>query len=100
MKKKLLKIFETDYKTSGILPGDKNIFRVDESLPHLSKGKYNLGVRIVQPNSQNEKSDIWKLDSRNTYILFSNEVEVINGYWNSQNALEGGWSILGDFKIE
>ena len=98
--KKLLKIFETDYKTSGILPGDKNIFRVDESLPNLSKGKYNLGVRIVQPNSQNEKSDIWKLDSRNTYILFSNEIEVINGYWNSQNALEGGWSILGDFKIE
>ena len=98
--KKLLKIFETDYKTSGILPGDKNIFRVDESLPNLSKGRYNLGVRIVQPNSQNEKSNVWKLDSRNTYILFSNEVEVISGYWDSQNALEGGWSILGEFDIE
>jgi len=40
------------------------------------------------------------LDSRNTYILFSNEVEVISGYWDSQNALKGGWSILGEFDIE
>ena len=27
--KKLLKVFETDYKTSSILPGDKIIFRVE-----------------------------------------------------------------------
>ena len=98
--KQLLKVFETDYKTSSILPGDNIIFRVEKSLANLLKGKYNIGVRIVQPNSQNKKSDVWKLDSRNTYILFSNEVEVIDGYWDSQNALEGGWSILGEFDIE
>ena len=98
--KKLLKVFETDYKTSTILPGDNIIFKVKKSLANLLKGKYNIGVRIVQPNSQNEKSDVWKLDSRNTYILFSNEVEVISGYWDSQNALKGGWSILGEFDIE
>ena len=31
--------------------------------------------------------------------FFSNEVEVINGYCQI-NALEGGWSILGEFYIE
>ena len=33
--KKLLKVFETDYKTSSILPGDKIIFRVEKSLACL-----------------------------------------------------------------
>jgi len=96
----VMKIFETNYKTSNILPGDNMVFRVQKSVAGLLKGKYNVGVRIVQPNSQNEKSEVWKLDSRNTYILFSNELEVVKGYWDSQNALEGGWSILGKFDIE
>tara|TARA_B100001057_G_scaffold463216_1_gene516968 strand:- start:15540 stop:16058 length:519 start_codon:yes stop_codon:yes gene_type:complete len=98
--KELLKIIETDYKTTNILPGDKIFFRVEKSITDFLKGKYNIGVRIVQPGSQIKKSDVWKLDSRNTYILFSNEIEVINGYWDHLNALYGGWSILGEFNIE
>ena len=98
--KELLKIIETDYKTTNILPGDNMLFRVEKSLEDFLKGKYKIGVRIVQPGSQIKKSEEWKLDSRNAYILFSNELEVINGYWNQINALEGGWSILGEFYIE
>ena len=96
----MLKIIETDYKTTNILPGDKIFLRVEKSIADFLKGKYNIGVRIVQPGSQVKKSDVWKLDSRNTYILFSNEIEVISGYWDHLSALEGGWSILGEFDIE
>ena len=96
----LLKIIETDYKITNILPGDNVFFRVEKSIADFLKGKYKIGVRIVQPGSQIKKPEVWKLDSRNAYILFSNEIEVINGYWNDLNAIEGGWSILGEFDIE
>ena len=96
----LLKIIETDYKTTNILPGDNMFFRVEKSIADFLKGKYNIGVRILQPGSRIKKPEVWKLDSRNAYILFSNEIEVINGYWNDLNAIEGGWSILGEFDIE
>jgi hypothetical protein len=76
------------------------VFRLKKSLADLLEGKYVIGFRIVHPGSQNEKSEVWKLDSRNTYILFSNELEVIDGFWDSKNSLEGGWSILGEFNIE
>ena len=98
--KELLKIFSTEYKISNILPGDNMVFRVEKSIADLLKGKYSIGFRIVQPGSQNEKSEKWKLDSRNTYILFSNELVVVDGFWDSENSLKGGWSILGEFDIE
>ena len=67
--KELLKIIETDYKTTNILPGDNMFFRVEKSLEDFLKGKYKISVRIVQPGSQIKKSEVWKLD-RNAYILF------------------------------
>ena len=63
-------------------------------------GTYKLGIRIVQPGAKQDKVNFWKLNPRNTYILFSNEIDVVDGYWDSSNALKGGWSILGDLLVK
>ena len=64
-----------------------------------AKGNYKLGVRIVQPMAEKPKNLSWGLDARNTYILFSNELQVTAGSWKSDNFLKGGWSILGNIKV-
>ena len=60
---------------------------------------YKLGIRIIQSGADEPKVNSWKLEARNTYILFSNDIPVNNGYWNQDNALIGGWSILGNFEV-
>lgn len=62
-------------------------------------GSYKLAVRIIQPGADLQKSDAWKLDARNTYILFSNNLPVVNGNWGSGNKLTGGWSVLGNVQV-
>ena len=67
---------------------------------NMAAGSYKVGVRIIQPGSQEAKTQQWPLLARNTYIVFSNDISVIEGIWNNNNALSGGWSILGTLAIE
>ena len=99
-KNEVLKIFETDYIISTILPGDSFTLEIKNSNTNLELGTYKLGIRIVQPGAKQDKVNFWKLNPRNTYILFSNEIDVVDGYWDSSNALKGGWSILGDLLVK
>tara|TARA_B110000444_G_C18847154_1_gene602810 strand:+ start:1188 stop:2609 length:1422 start_codon:yes stop_codon:yes gene_type:complete len=74
-------------------------FNIIKTVNNISKGNYKLGVRIIQPMADKPKNLSWGLDPRNTYILFSNEIEVLEGSWKSDNSLKGGWSILGNIKV-
>ena len=58
-----------------------------------------MAVRIVQPGADQVKSERWKLDARNTYILLANDLPVIDGAWNGRNQLVGGWQVLGTTSI-
>ncbi|MFK8080692.1 MAG: DUF4832 domain-containing protein [Granulosicoccus sp.] len=80
---------------TSILPG--SLFSFSTSLPigRLAQGSYRLAIRIVQPGADQPKNESWKLDARNTYILFSNDLPVVDGEWEN-NQLVGGWSVLGD----
>jgi hypothetical protein len=66
----------------------------------MTSGVYKLAIRIIQPDADQAKDSVWKLDARNTYILFSNELPVIAGAWGSDNALIGGWSLLGEVTVD
>jgi len=60
----------------------------------LEGSSYRLALRLVQPGATDTKAEPWMLDSRFAYIQVSNEIELINGIWNGQNQLVGGWNIL------
>lgn len=80
-------------------PGDS--FDLEGNLPMagVERGRYRLAVRIIQPGADRAKPTPWKLDARNTYILFANEMPVVDGAWNGTNQLEGGWSVLGEVGV-
>lgn len=69
------------------------------SVNGVARGEYRLAIRISQPGADEAKSQPWKLDARNTYIVFANNVPVVDGRWGSQNRLVGGWSILGTVAV-
>ena len=60
----------------------------------LAAGSYQVAVRLIQPDAGATKTKPWGLEARRAYILFSNNVPVINGEWSSNHALIGGWSVL------
>ena len=66
----------------------------------LERGNYRVGVRLIQPDAQLTKSQQWGLLARNTYIVLSNDLPVIEGQWNNANALTGGWAILDNVMVE
>lgn len=82
----------------SILPGAMFDFSSDIDLGSVDEGRYKLAVRIIQPGADKQKDTTWKLDARNTYIEFSNDLTVVNGKWIN-NRLVGGWSILGDVTV-
>lgn len=84
---------------TSILPGAMFTFSSDIALSTVASGDYRLAVRIIQPGADQAKGIDWKLDARNTYILFSNDLPVIEGRWNN-NRLIGGWSVLGDVAVQ
>lgn len=88
------------YDLQNIMPSD--ITQIDGriDISNLDSGECSLGVRIIQPGAQNSKDNEWGLLARNTYIEFSNNIETIEGFWNSNNVLEGSCSILGNVKID
>ena len=95
-----ISIFKTDDDLTMIKDNDSFDFSISSAIDDIEEGTYRLGVRIIQPDADQAKSSSWKLDARNTYILFANELSVISGSWDTEYALIGGWSILGDVVIE
>jgi len=58
---------------------------------------HEIGIRIFQPGANKTKTTRWKLNARNTYVVLSNDLKVIDGEWGKKsNALQGGWNILGN----
>ena len=74
-----------------------NLSKLIDKVPHV---KHKIGIRIIQPFADKPKEDAWRLFARNTYILFSNEMETFNGSWDNDKVLMGGWSILGNINVE
>lgn len=95
-----VKIFNVDYDITTILQNKAFDISTTVSINDIDEGMYKVGVRIIQPKADTTKVNAWKLAARNTYILFSNEVPVIDGKWNEDNALSGGWSVLGNVMVE
>jgi len=89
---------ETAVDLTSILPGALFTFSSDMNLSDVARGSYRLAIRIVQPGADKPKAAPWKLDARNTYILFSNDLPVVDGAW-SNNLLVGGWSVLGNIAV-
>ena len=90
-------VYEVEYDLTKAF--STKSFDIEKTINNISTGNYKLGVRIVQPMADKPKKLSWGLDARNTYILFSNELKVIEGSWKSDNSLKGGWSILGNIKV-
>lgn len=44
----------------------------------------------------NTKTSRWELDARYTYVVSVNELDVVPGFCNARNALEGGWNRLDE----
>ncbi len=92
---------KSQQKITGIQPLAAYQFSASLPLTSVPANTYRLGIRLVQPGAASAKSDKWSLDARNTYILFANDMTVVDGKWNEQTkALEGGWSILGNVKVQ
>lgn len=81
------------------LPNASFELKSNMSLSGVVDGNYKLAVRIIQPGADKQKPARWRLDARNTYIEFANHLPVVNGAWNSQNQLIGGWSVLGNVEV-
>ena len=94
-------LFETPYDVRSILPdGSSYAIPLSTSLEDIPVANYKLATRIIQPGSDTSKTNAWELEARNTYILLSNELSVVEGSWDSNNSLVGGWSILGNIVVQ
>ncbi|MDH7445931.1 DUF4832 domain-containing protein [Aquimarina sp. 2201CG14-23] len=94
-----VQVFDKTYDLTTIVDNSSKTITLSSAL-NVSVGDYRLAIRLIQPDADTPKNAPWKLDARNTYILFSNEMTVIDGQWNANNALVGGWSILGDVTVQ
>jgi hypothetical protein len=76
-------------------------FEFDAALPldEVAPGSYRVAIRLVQPGAADAKDAPWGLDASNVTVLFANELTVIPGAWDGQNAFVGGWSVLGDVAV-
>lgn len=94
-----LQSVKSTQKLSSLMPNQKNTISVNVPISSTLNGTYRVAIRIAQPGASTAKVAAWRLDARNTYIQFANQMTVIDARWNSNNALEGGWSVLGNVAI-
>lgn len=84
-----------NFQLKSVKPGESFTLSSNLDPVSLSPGNYRLAVRLIEPGADTAKPAVWKLDARNTYILFSNDLSVVDGSWGADNGLKGGWSVLG-----
>ena len=88
---------ESDLRT--LLPGNSLTLTATTKPLDWSK-RYKMGLRILQPGADKEKDEGWKLNARNVYVVTANDIEVIDGVWDENKALRGGWNMLGDLNVQ
>lgn len=77
-----------------LAPGDTMTLKAKGNVKLNQDVLHRIAFRILQPMADAGKSEAWLLEARNTYVVLANEIDVIAGKWNDQNALEGGWNVL------
>jgi len=97
----VIRTFEVSYDLTTIM-ADESITTISLSAPlnGVPINEYKLAVRFIQPDADSQKTIPWGLEARNAYILFSNELPTISGEWDVNNALLGGWSMLGPVSVQ
>lgn len=97
----LVELFEAPFDVTSILANDTSYtIAIATAIYTIPEDDYQLAIRLIQPEADSDKTDSWQIDARNTYILFSNEIPTVEGAWNANNALIGGWSILGSMTVD
>lgn len=87
---------DTDLRTLG--PGETTRLAGHSKAKLNPAVSYQIGLRILQPGADKEKSAAWKLNARYAYVVLANDIQVIEGSWNESHALEGGWNILDNIR--
>ncbi len=87
----------TDIRTLA----SKGTIKISDSIRATldKKGAYKIGLRIVQTGADDVKIEKWKLNARNTYIGLANDIELTPALWDSSNALQGGWNMVGNVQF-
>jgi hypothetical protein len=86
---------DASFNMAKVGPGSAISLSTKLSRSRLAAGSYQLALRLIQPGAESAKVAPWGLDPRNAYILFANDLPVVDGQWGADNALLGGWSVLG-----
>ena len=89
-----------DFKLMTATPGATFSLSQQLNLKGVPLADYRVAIRIIQTGADSPKATPWKLAARNTYILFANTMPEVPGSWASDNALKGGWSILGNVTLK
>ncbi|WP_440106312.1 DUF4832 domain-containing protein [Acidovorax sp. BL-A-41-H1] len=92
-------IFKSAFDPRTLREGSAADLTAGLDVNSFSRGQYRLGVRIIQPRSDMPEAAGWLLNARNAYVVFSNDLPVISGRWDSSVGLNGGWAVLGDLEI-
>ena len=88
-----------DFRLATVLPQGSFTLSTNLSPSSVPPGNYRLGVRVIQQGAALAKAASWNLDPRNTYMLWANNLLTVDGSWDTKNALQGGWSILGTISL-
>ncbi|MGB7328045.1 MAG: DUF4832 domain-containing protein [Rubripirellula sp.] len=93
-------LIPVDTDLRKLAPGETMTLKVTSNRELDRNASHRIACRILQPKADADKSETWLLDARNTYVVLANEIDVIEGQWNDQNAIEGGWNILAPIQSE
>lgn len=85
---------------STLTPGSSSVLSANLPTQLLAPNDYQLALRVLQPGADAPKMQPWKLDARNAYILFANDLSTTQGTWGLDHALQGGWSLLGPVRLQ
>lgn len=95
-----LGVTTTSTDIRDLMPGEQMKIKDSVFAPLLDPdGQYQIGLRILQPHASEDKSIGWKLEARHTYVELHSDIEKQLGYWDENNALQGGWNILADVDL-
>lgn len=95
----MVELIETDTDVRSIGSGQFATVTGSSCTQLDSAEQYHIGLRLLQPGADSTKAEPWKLNARNTYVVLANEIEVVEGTWGFDNALQGGWNLLAEIGV-